>query len=193
MPSREHTLPSIVFNDSVDTLPALAPQSVPFHTQSVTEKQDGITQRSTGSQLLSGKLNWRSVDYLSHSQPRESVMPALEAASAPAALERYEYQGQYNWQKQERESQARRVHGQGGVRQVQAGRWFELTQHPLYERKAAEARQFMLIEVQFFTESNLPMAQQGRDAPGSLAPLFKSVWQRLAGKGSIIPTFQPST
>ncbi|HEK1693305.1 TPA: phage late control D family protein, partial [Pseudomonas putida] len=138
----------IVFTDSVDTLPALAPQSVPFHTQSVTEKHDGITQWSTGSQLLSGKLNWRSVDYLAHSQPRESVMPALEAASAPAALERYEYQGQYTWQKQERgdwlsrvqieqrESQARRVHGQGGVRQLQAGRWFELTQHPLYERKA---------------------------------------------------------
>uniref|UniRef100_UPI001F1A8C7F type VI secretion system Vgr family protein n=1 Tax=Pseudomonas fulva TaxID=47880 RepID=UPI001F1A8C7F len=159
----------------------------PFHTQSVTQKQDGITQWSTGSQLLSGKLNWRSVDYLAHSQPRESVMPALQAASAPAALERYEYQGQYNWQKQERgdwlsrvqieqhESQARRVHGQGGVRQLEAGRWFELTQHPLYERKAAEARQFLLIEVQFFAESNLPMAQQRREAPGSLAPLFKTV------------------
>jgi type VI secretion system secreted protein VgrG len=114
-------------------------------------------------------------------------MPALQAASAPAALERYEYQGQYNWQKQERgdwlsrvqieqhESQARRVHGQGGVRQLQAGRWFELTQHPLYERNAAEARQFLLIEVQFFAESNLPMAQQRREAPGSLAPLFKTV------------------
>ncbi|BDM22735.1 type VI secretion system tip protein VgrG [Pseudomonas sp. LRP2-20] len=177
----------IVFTDSNDTLPALAPQQLPFHTQSVTQKQDGITQWSTGSQLLSGKLNWRSVDYLAHSQPRESVMPALQAASAPAALERYEYQGQYNWQKQERgnwlsrvqieqrESQARRVHGQGGVRQLEAGRWFELTQHPLYERKAAEARQFLLIEVQFFAESNLPMAQQRREAPGSLAPLFKTV------------------
>ncbi|MFF5864591.1 hypothetical protein [Pseudomonas sp. NPDC012596] len=43
------------------------------------------------------------------------------------------------------------------------------------ERKAAEARQFMLIEVQFFAESNLPMAQQHRGAPSSLAPLFKSV------------------
>jgi type VI secretion system secreted protein VgrG len=56
---------------------SLALQQLPFHTQSVTQKQDGITQWSTGSQLLSGKLNWRSVDYLAHSQPRESVMPAL--------------------------------------------------------------------------------------------------------------------
>ncbi|MDA3136131.1 hypothetical protein HG619_08425 [Pseudomonas syringae] len=73
---------------------------------------------------------------------------------APQALERYEYQGQYGWQKQDRgewlsrvqieqrESQARRVQGQSGVRQMEAGRWFELTQHPLYERKAAEERQF---------------------------------------------------
>ncbi|MDC6581876.1 contractile injection system protein, VgrG/Pvc8 family, partial [Pseudomonas syringae] len=80
---------------------------------------------------------------------RETVMPALQAASAPQALERYEYQGQYGWQKQDRgewlsrvqieqrESQARRVQGQSGVRQMEAGRWFELTQHPLYERKAA--------------------------------------------------------
>ncbi|EPN21554.1 Rhs element Vgr protein, partial [Pseudomonas syringae pv. actinidiae ICMP 19100] len=38
---------------------------------------------------------------------------------------------------------------------MQAGRWFELTQHPLYERKAAEERQFLLIEVEIFAESNL--------------------------------------
>ncbi|PBP52274.1 hypothetical protein CCL19_28575, partial [Pseudomonas syringae] len=73
-----------------------------FHTQNATEKQDGITQWSSGSQLLSGKLHWRSVDYLAHGQPRETVMPALQAASAPQALERYEYQGQYGWQKQDR-------------------------------------------------------------------------------------------
>ncbi|EPN38186.1 Rhs element Vgr protein, partial [Pseudomonas syringae] len=68
-----------------------APQSIRFHTQNVTEKQDGITQWSSGSQLLSGKLHWRSVDYLAHGQPRETVMPSLQAASAPQALERYEY------------------------------------------------------------------------------------------------------
>ncbi|EPN48406.1 Rhs element Vgr protein [Pseudomonas syringae pv. actinidiae ICMP 19094] len=42
----EHTADKhcIVFTDTVDTLPALAPQSIRFHTQNVTEKQDGITQ-----------------------------------------------------------------------------------------------------------------------------------------------------
>ncbi|MCQ9473771.1 phage late control D family protein [Pseudomonas alliivorans] len=29
-------------------------------------------------------------------------MPAQQAASAPQALERYEYQGRYGWQKQDR-------------------------------------------------------------------------------------------
>ncbi|RMT72731.1 Rhs element Vgr protein [Pseudomonas syringae pv. theae] len=185
----EHTADKhcIVFTDTVDTLPALAPQSIRFHTQNVTEKQDGITQWSSGSQLLSGKLHWRSVDYLAHGQPRETVMPSLQAASAPQALERYEYQGQYGWQKQDRgewlgrvqieqrESQARRIQGQSGVRQMQAGRWFELTQHPLYERKAAEERQFLLIEVEIFAESNLPLAKERREVPGSLAALFRSV------------------
>ncbi|WP_440063347.1 type VI secretion system Vgr family protein [Pseudomonas syringae] len=185
----EHTADThcIVFTDTVDTLPALAPQSIRFHTQNATEKQDGITQWSSGSQLLSGKLHWRSVDYLAHGQPRETVMPALQAASAPQALERYEYQGQYGWQKQDRgewlsrvqieqrESQARRVQGQSGVRQMEAGRWFELTQHPLYERKAAEERQFLLIEVEIFAESNLPLAKERREVPGSMAALFRSV------------------
>ncbi|WP_241094908.1 type VI secretion system Vgr family protein [Pseudomonas viridiflava] len=198
----EHTADKhcIVFTDTVDTLPALAPQSVRFHTQSATEKQDGITQWSSGSQLLSGKLHWRSVDYLAHNQPRETVMPALQAASAPQALERYEYQGQYGWQKQDRgdwlsrvqieqrESQARRVQGQGGVRQMQAGRWFELTDHPLYVRKAAEERQFLLIEVQFFAESNLPMARERREAPGSLAPLFKAVRPEPSALGNVADT-----
>ncbi|MBL3876062.1 type VI secretion system tip protein VgrG, partial [Pseudomonas syringae pv. theae] len=191
----EHTADKhcIVFTDTVDTLPALAPQSIRFHTQNVTEKQDGITQWSSGSQLLSGKLHWRSVDYLAHGQPRETVMPALQAASAPQALERYEYQGQYGWQKQDRgewlsrvqieqrESQARRIQGQSGVRQMQAGRWFELTQHPLYARKSAEERQFLLIEVEIFAESNLPLAKERREVPGSLATLFKSVRPEQSG------------
>ncbi|EPN45823.1 Rhs element Vgr protein, partial [Pseudomonas syringae pv. actinidiae ICMP 19095] len=57
-------------------------------------------------------------------------LSSLQAASAPQALERYEYQGQYGWQKQDRgqwlsrvqieqrESQARRIQGQSGVRQM---------------------------------------------------------------------------
>jgi len=46
-------------------------------------------------------------------------MPALQPASDETGVDRYE-------------SLARRVHGQCGVCQMQAGRWFELTQHPLY-------------------------------------------------------------
>ncbi|EPM61877.1 Rhs element Vgr protein, partial [Pseudomonas syringae pv. actinidiae ICMP 19071] len=77
------------------------------------------------------------------------------------------------------ESQARRIQGQSGVRQMEAGRWFELTQHPLYARKPAEERQFLLIEVELFAESNLPLAKERREVPGSLAALFRSVRPEL--------------
>ncbi|WP_198431177.1 hypothetical protein, partial [Pseudomonas syringae] len=68
---------------------------------------------------------------------------------------------------------------------MQAGRWFELTQHPLYERKAAEARQFLLIEVEIFAESNLPLAKERREVPGSLAALFRSVRPEPSGLGVV--------
>lgn len=175
----------IVFTDDIHSTQALAPQSVRFHTQSATEKQDGITQWSVGAQVLSGQLHWRSNNYRRHELPRESVMYALKAASAPEALEQYHYRGQYDWSKpdhgnwlsrvaiEQKESAARRIHGQGGVRQLQAGRWFELTQHPLYDRTPPKDRQFLLIEVEFFAESNLPIPAERRDPPGSLGELIR--------------------
>ncbi|MDB6141990.1 MAG: Rhs element Vgr protein [Pseudomonas sp.] len=180
----------IVFTDDFRTLDPLAPQQLRFHTQSATEKHDSITHWSIGSQLLSGQLHWRSNNYLSHTQRRESVMPALKSAAAPQNLEQYQYRGQYDWENQDRgdwlsrveieqkESAARRVQGHGGVRQLEAGRWFELTQHPLYARKTAQERQFLLIEVEFFAESNLPIPSVRRDPPGSLGELI----QQLRGK-----------
>ena len=192
----EHTADShcIVFTDDIHTVPALAPQSVRFHTQAVTEKRDDVTQWSVGSQLLNGTLNWRSNNYVSHTQTRESVMPALKAASAPQVLEQYQYRGQYDWQNQDRgdwlsrvaieqkESAARRIQGQGGVRQLEAGRWFELTQHPLYERKPQEDRQFLLIEVEFFAESNLPIPAERRNPPGSLSDLIQQTRDKPAAQ-----------
>ncbi|MFH7445165.1 contractile injection system protein, VgrG/Pvc8 family, partial [Pseudomonas syringae pv. tagetis] len=75
----------------------------------------------------------------------------------------------------QRESLARRVNGQSGVRQMQAGRWFELTKHPQYARKTAEERQFLLIEYEMFAESNLPQAKERREVPGTLAAQIRSV------------------
>jgi len=203
----------LVFTDDADSLQPLAPQLLRFHRQAATEARDGITGWRTGGRLLSGQVSARSVDYRSHGQPREAQTPALSAASAPRALERYGYRGQYGWNAQERgdwlgqvrmeqqESAARRIHGEGGVRQMCAGHWFELSQHPLYDDKGAEARRFLLIEVEFFAQSNLPLAEQRRVPQGSLDPLLAEAWRghglapeaRLEAPGFYLNRFEGQT
>lgn len=182
-----HDAHCIVFTDSHDTLEPLRPGALRFHTQSATEQHDSITEWSTSLQVHSGRLHWRSNDYLAHGQRRETVMRALPDAAAPVELEQYDYLGQFAWQNPDHaqwlgcvrmehlESRARRVKGQGGVRQMCAGRWFELTEHPLHDRLPAQDRQFLLIGVEFFAESNLPIPHGRRAAPGSLAPLLASI------------------
>jgi type VI secretion system secreted protein VgrG len=170
----------IVFTDSVECLPTLAAPTLRFHSQLAADKTDSITQWSPGARLLNGRVQWSSSEYLSHARPQSAHAIALPAASAPAALERYEYRGQYAWQNLDRgswlsrvqieqdESAARRIEGQGGVRQMQPGHGFEFTQHPLYERKALNDRQFLIIAVEFFVQSNLPIGAKRISPPGSL-------------------------
>jgi len=186
----------IVFTDSHDTLSQLQPDALRFHTQSATEQSDSITEWSTSVQVHSGRLHWRTDDYLAHGRRPEAVMMALPDAAAPVELERYDYRGQYAWQDPDHahwlsrvqmehlESKARRIRGQGGVRQMSPGRWFELTEHPLHSRLPAEDRQFLLIHVEFFAESNLPLPEGRRAAPGSLAPLLASMREQVASRQS---------
>ncbi|CAI8936027.1 type VI secretion system secreted protein VgrG [Pseudomonas sp. IT-P74] len=184
----EHALDShcIVFTDSVILLPTLNPPALRFHAQQAADQQDSITQWSPGARLLNGVVQSSSSDYLCHARSQITRTPALPASSAPPDLERYQYRGQYAWQNPDRgdwlsrvqieqdESAARRIHGQGGVRQMQPGHGFELTQHPLYEFKAPKERQFLIIAVEFFVQSNLPVGTQRVSPPGSLKALFES-------------------
>ncbi|WP_130908470.1 type VI secretion system Vgr family protein [Pseudomonas sp. Sample_16] len=176
----------IVFTDSLMFLPTLTPATLRFHTQQAADLQDSITQWSPGARLLNGAVQASSNDYFCHARSQVTRTVALPAASAPPDLERYQYRGQYAWQNPDRgdwlsrvqieqdESAARRIQGQGGVRQMQPGHGFELAQHPLYELKTIKERQFLIIAVEFFAQSNLPVGMQRISPPGSLNALFES-------------------
>ncbi|SER47534.1 type VI secretion system secreted protein VgrG [Pseudomonas sp. NFACC02] len=177
----------IVFVDGTDDLPALSPRAVPFHTQMATLDHDSVMHWSQSGALLNGKVQWGTNNYKAHRQTPSAHAMALRAASAPASLERYEYRGQYAWQDEDRgnwltrvqieqdESAARRILGQGGVRHMQPGHAFELTQHPLHARTPLNEREFLLIEVEFFAQSNLPVTLQRRKLPGSLKPELQTL------------------
>jgi type VI secretion system secreted protein VgrG len=192
----EHQVDShcIVFTDSVMFLPTLNPPTLRFHTQQAAAHQDSITQWSPGTRLLNGVVQSSSNDYFCHARSQVAQAVALPAPSAPADLARYQYRGQYAWQNLDRgdwlsrvqieqdESTARRIHGQGGVRQMQPGHGFELSQHPLYEFSTRKDRQFLIVAVEFYAQSNLPVGTQRNNPPGSLRALFKT------GQGkSILP------
>jgi type VI secretion system secreted protein VgrG len=197
----EHQVDShcIVFTDSVFFLPTLDPKTLEFHSQYAAGKHDSITQWSPGARLLNGVVHAASIDYVCHARTQVSQARAFAAASAPLDLERYQYRGQYAWQNPDRgewlsrvqieqdESAARRIHGQGGVRSMQPGHGFELTQHPLHQSKALKDRQFLIIAVEFFAQSNLPVGVQRGSPPGSLKALFptgkKKSTQAVGGEG----------
>ena len=68
---------------------------------------------------------------------------------------------------EEWESRAKRFFGSGGVRNLDAGRWFELTDCPAHSSDSQQNRQFGVIEAKWFIENNLPVSGTA-DFPFSL-------------------------
>ncbi|MFB4205187.1 hypothetical protein KBTX_01148 [wastewater metagenome] len=182
---------TIVFTDDVDTLPASEPTAIRFHTQAATQHEDSVLQWRPNHTLHSQRTHYVSRDYRAHTRPLEAGVPTTPDATTLDGLERYAWRGQYAWnttgdgarllrgRMEAQESAARRIHAVSGVRRLKAGEWFELRDHPLVERRGENARQFIVIDVELFAESNLPIAFERRDRPGSLGPLIRAFRDRV--------------
>lgn len=178
----QHT---VVFTDDIATLPASSRQSIRFHTQSSTQKEDSILQWRQQHALHSSRTHYASRDYRSHQHPLVDSENAVQGSTSLEALERYAYKGQYAWNSpqygnrllrvkmEQQESAGQRIHAISGARRLTAGEWFELRDHPLVDGKSEEQRQFTVIGIEMFAESNLPIATQRRDSPGSLGALVR--------------------
>ena len=55
-----------------------------------------------------------------------------------------------------------------GVRQLSVGRWFTLDDHPAHSEEAVEARQFVVLAIEWAIENNLPLSARQNDFSGSL-------------------------
>ncbi|KWB34160.1 type VI secretion protein ImpA, partial [Burkholderia ubonensis] len=69
---------------------------------------------------------------------------------------------------EEWESRAKRFFGAGGVRGIDAGRRFVLTDHPEHDRDPDREREFAAIKVSRYIENNLPLSAQEANFPHSL-------------------------
>ncbi|MCK0716487.1 type VI secretion system Vgr family protein, partial [Chromohalobacter sarecensis] len=121
-------------------------------------------------------------DYKQPSLTKRTGLDTLSDQGNLPATEVYDYAGEYYYHGFERgerltenrleahESLAKRFRGSGGARQLQAGRWFELTQHSLHDTGGEEERQFLLLGVSVHAENALPISAQLQALPDSLQP-----------------------
>ncbi|MDR6478405.1 type VI secretion system secreted protein VgrG [Burkholderia sp. OAS925] len=178
---KSHTL---VVTDNLDTFQPLSPRAVEFYRTGTNSEANALSQWSGTRTLQSTTLTTRSFDYkapASSANPKGTNIPTLTTqGNLPQQAEVYEYTGAYTYGAQDRgdqmskvrveewESRAKRFFGSGGVRQADAGRWFELDNHPAHSADSAQNRQFAIIEAAWFIENNLPVSSQAADFPHSL-------------------------
>ncbi|WP_155754665.1 type VI secretion system Vgr family protein, partial [Burkholderia stagnalis] len=177
---QSHTL---VITDRLDTFPELSAREVSFYRAGTQTEVDALTQWSGTRTLQSVSLTTRTFDYknpAAPSNPKETSVPTIGNKGAlPDQLEVYEYTGAYTYLEQGRgdklsrirmeewESRVKRFHGVGGIRTIDSGRRFVLTDHPVHDSDPAEQREFATIDVAWWIENNLPVTH-GSNFPHSL-------------------------
>ncbi|MDH4571513.1 type VI secretion system Vgr family protein [Salinicola acroporae] len=174
----------LVITDDVDTTQAVSPQAIRFHRQAATEREDALTQWGGVRAQQPTRVSVGTFDYKQPSLTKRTGLDTLSDQGNLPPTELYDYAGEYYYHGYERgerltenrleahESRAKRFRGSGGARQLQAGRWFELTQHPLHDTGGEEERQFLLLGVTVHAENALPVSAQLQALPGSLQPQF---------------------
>ncbi|MEQ5844274.1 type VI secretion system tip protein VgrG (plasmid) [Paraburkholderia acidicola] len=176
---KSHTL---TITDRLDTCEPLAPQSVQFSRYGTNSEVNALVHWSSERTLHSALLTTRTFDYKSPSSlvnPKGTSVPTV-SQELPEQLEVYEYTGPYTFLKGDRgdhlskvrmeewESRAKRFYGTGGLRDADAGRWFELTGHPEHDRDSEDRRQFAIIEATWLIENNIPGSSHHANFPHSL-------------------------
>jgi len=195
---KSHTL---VITDDLYSVPALG-QSIPFYRAGTNSETDALVQWSGTRTLQSTTLSTRTFDYKSPgspANPKGTNTPTLTTqGNLPQQAEVYEYTGAYTYAKQDRgdalskvrmeewESRAKRFYGSGGVRQMDAGRWFKLDDHPAHATDSEQNRQFAIIEAAWFIENNLPVSSQTGDFPHSLKSELATIKANHAGTASAL-------
>ncbi|NWO57957.1 type VI secretion system Vgr family protein, partial [Chromohalobacter israelensis] len=179
----------IVFTDDVDTTQPVSPQAIRFHRQDATETEDALNQWGGVRTQQPTRVSVGTFDYKQPSLTKRTGLETLSDQGNLPPTEVYDYAGEYYYHGFERgerltenrleahESLAKRFRGSGGARQLQAGRWFELTQHPLHDRGGEEERQFLLLGVTVHAENALPVSNQHQALPGSLQPQLDAAKQ----------------
>ncbi|SPJ33559.1 type VI secretion system Vgr family protein [Kushneria phyllosphaerae] len=170
----------LVITDDVDTCPPVSPQAIRFHRQAATETEDALNQWGGVRRAQPTRVSVGTFDYKQPALTKRTGLDTLDDQGNLPATEVYDYAGEYYYHGHDRgerltenrleahESLAKRFHGAGGTRQLQAGHWFELIQHPLHDTGGEAERQFLLLGMTTHAENALPVSAHLKRLPGSL-------------------------
>lgn len=174
---QSHTL---IITDLAHFCKSVEPSQIAFSRAEVNAEVDALTQWAGTRTLQSVKYVPVTGDYKSPRERRVTYGQTLpNQGNLPEQAEVYEYTGAYSHldldrgnslnriRMEEWESRAKRFYGTGNIRRVDAGRWFELKDHPDHERDKQRDRCFLIIDTHWTIENNLPVGN-ARRFPGGL-------------------------
>ncbi|KJZ43076.1 MULTISPECIES: type VI secretion system tip protein VgrG [Pseudomonas] len=153
-----HTM--IICDDSSTLVPLPEQPQIRFHTASVTETADSITQWSGNRQLQSGKIAVQTFDYRQPSNRLPVAMKSLNKQGDVDEFEIYDFPGQYTHGTYDEgeallrlrvealELKGKSFHGASNCRAMKPGYTFELLQHYDHDQGPADDRQFLLMSVE---------------------------------------------
>ncbi|MES2165305.1 MAG: type VI secretion system Vgr family protein [Pseudomonadota bacterium] len=173
-----HTL--VLFNNA-DSLRQNAAGTIRYHRDAATEQRDTITSWSAVRSLQPGTVTRHSWDYR-NSQGRDFMM--MDASSGvnqgvsgnelAASLDDYQILAPHAGSDNEdlcrlgrlrmnrHDYETKCFHGEGSVRDLCAGEYFTLAEHPEVDQHPAEERDFVVTALQVNAQNNLPKALAAR-------------------------------
>ncbi len=171
----EHTVDShtlIIMDDSTVLTPLPEQPQVRFHTASVTENADSITQWSSARDFQAGKISTQTFDYRQPGNRIPVTMNSLNQQGDVPAYEIFDYMGQYTHGTPEDgerlvrnriealELKGKTFVGLSNCRAMRPGHTFELTQHYEHDAGSAEDRQFLMMSIEHHGSNNYTTGSQ---------------------------------
>nr|WP_229256922.1 type VI secretion system Vgr family protein [Duganella lactea] len=173
-----HTL--VLFNNA-DSLRRNAAGTIRYHRDSGTEERDTITAWSAVRSLQPGTVTRHSWDYMNPQgrdfmlvDARSGINQGVNGNELAATLDDYQILpphagddhedlfrfGQLRMSRHDYESKC--FHGEGSVRDLCAGEYFTLAEHPEVDQHPPEERDFVVTALQVMAQNNLPKALAAR-------------------------------
>jgi type VI secretion system secreted protein VgrG len=196
----------IAFDDPYH-LPQAGQGTVRFHRMDATEPEDSLTEWTQARRIGPSRASLTSYDY----KPARTLEAAWDSAweerygaqgrdlPAEAGLEDFEaktlYYGsdaselhRYGALRQEAHDRMKGGYrAAGNLRELMAGEWFQLADHPAFERLPVEEREFAACALEFTAPNNLPQSLSKRLAPAAGQDSPPPYWVKLSARRRGLP------